>query len=75
MSERRLRELHLYKELMAPEERRDRYCLLKLSGATPSQARAWRDWSPNHFQMMLDYLLKPNTLLTDSALQGRGKRC
>lgn len=58
MSEKRLRELHLYKELMSPEERSDRYRLLRLSGATPSQARSWRDWSPNHFQVMLDYLLK-----------------
>lgn len=59
MSERRLRELHLYKELMSPEERRDRYTLLRLSGATSSQARSWRDWSPTHYQMMVDYLCNP----------------
>jgi len=56
MSEARLRELHLYKELMTPEERGDRYRLLRLSGATPGQAQRWRDWSPPHFNMMLDYV-------------------
>jgi len=59
MSEKRLRELHLYKELVTTEERQGRYWLLVTSGATCSQARSWRDWSPKHFQMMLDYLLKP----------------
>jgi len=59
MSEDRLHHLHLYKELMSPEERRDRYSLLRLSGATPSQARSWRDWSPNHYEMMLRYLCNP----------------
>ncbi|MBA7587104.1 hypothetical protein ES708_29121 [subsurface metagenome] len=49
---------HWYKELLGSEERGDRYRLLKLSGATPGQARRWRDWSPNHFKQMLDYILK-----------------
>lgn len=59
MSEARLRELHLYKELLTNDEARERYALLRLSGASPDQARRWRYWSPNHFQMMLDYLLNP----------------
>jgi hypothetical protein len=62
MSDQRLRQLHLYKELMSPEERRDRYTLLRLSGATRSQAQSWRDWSPNHYQMMLTYLCNPPDL-------------
>ncbi len=57
LSEKRLRELHLYKELMSADERRDRYQLLRLSGAVPGQASRWRDWSPNHYQMMLEYVL------------------
>ena len=56
LTEKRCYELHLYKELMSPEERRDRYYLLRISGATPSQAQAWRDWSPPHYEMMLTYL-------------------
>ena len=59
MTEARLRELHLYKELLSNEEVRDRYTLLRLSGASPDQARRWRHWSPNHFQMMIDYLCNP----------------
>jgi len=62
MSEARLQELHLYKELLSPEERSDRYRLLRLSGAATSQAQRWRDWPPNHFQMMLDYILNPSPL-------------
>jgi len=60
MSEQRLRELHLYKELMTNDERQGRYQLLRISGASHDQAQRWRDWSPKHFGMMLDYLLKPN---------------
>lgn len=59
LTEERCYHLHFYKELMSPEERRDRYTSLRLSGATPSQARSWRDWSPNHYQMMVDYLCNP----------------
>lgn len=62
MSESRLRELHLYKELMTAEERQSRYQLLILSGASAGQAQRWRDWSPSHFQMMLTYLLTPPAL-------------
>jgi len=61
MSRAELYHNHLYKELMTSEERQGRYQLLIISGATPSQARSWRDWSPNHYQQMLDYLLKPKT--------------
>jgi len=64
MSDQRLRQLHLYKELLTTEERSDRYRLLIISGATSHQARRWRDWSPPHYQQMLDYLLKPNTPLS-----------
>jgi hypothetical protein len=56
MSEARLRELHLYKELMSNEEARERYQSLIALGASPDQARRWRHWSPNHYKMMLDYL-------------------
>ncbi|GAH91520.1 unnamed protein product [marine sediment metagenome] len=56
MSEERLRELHLYKELMTNEEARERYQALIALGASPGQARRWRHWSPNHFKMMIDYL-------------------
>ncbi len=59
MSDQRLRELHLYKELMTNQEARERYTLLRLSGATPGQARRWRHWSPNHYEMMLRYLCNP----------------
>ncbi len=62
MSEKRLGELHLYKELMTSEERSDRYRLLKLSGATAGNARRWRDWSTPHFNQMLDYLCQPHNL-------------
>jgi hypothetical protein len=58
LSDKRLRELHLYKELMTAEERGDRYRLLRLSGASVGQAQRWRDWSPPHYQSMLDYILK-----------------
>jgi len=57
MTEARLRELHLYKELMTNEEARERYISLRRLGASPDQARRWRHWSPNHYKMMLDYLL------------------
>ena len=53
MTEKHLGELHLYKELMTPEERTGRYYLLRLSGATRPQAIRWRDWSPPHFEMAL----------------------
>lgn len=59
MSDKRLRELHLYKELITNEEASERYQLLRLSGATPDQARRWRHWSPNHYEMMLRYLCNP----------------
>lgn len=59
MSEARLRELHLYKELMTNEEARERYQSLIALGASPGQARRWRHWSPNHFKMMIDYLKTP----------------
>lgn len=59
LSDERLRELHLYKELMSAEERGDRYRLLRLSGASAGNARRQRDWSPPHYQMALDALLKP----------------
>lgn len=52
----RLYELHMYKELMSAEERGGRYRLLRLSGATPGQAQRWRDWSPPHFSLILDYI-------------------
>ena len=59
MSDAQLEHFHLYKELMTKEERQERYSLLLLSGATPSQARRWRDWSPNHYEQMLRYLCNP----------------
>lgn len=62
MTEARLRELHLYKELMSNEEAQERYTLLRLSGATPDQARRWRHWSPPHYEMILTYLMNPPIL-------------
>ena len=55
LTEKRCRELHLYKELMTNEERRDRYKLLRMAGANRSWAAVIRDWSPRNFQLMLTY--------------------
>lgn len=67
MSEDRLKELHLWKELLSNEEVRDRYTLLRISGASPDQARRWRHWSPKHFQMMVAYLCEPNRPLSSGS--------
>lgn len=53
---------HWYSKLLSPEERSDRYNLLRLSGASINQAQRWRDWSPPHFHQMLDYLCNPDRL-------------
>lgn len=64
MSDARLRELHLYKELMTNEKARERYQELKSLGATVSRARQWRHWSPYHYQLMVNYLLERNKPLS-----------
>ena len=62
LTDERCRELKFYAALMSPEERRDRYLLLKLSGATPGQARGWRDYSQYHYDLMLAHLEKQSLI-------------
>jgi hypothetical protein len=51
-----LRQYRYWKELMTPDERRDRYQLLRLFGATRPEAMRWRDWSEQQYELMLQRL-------------------
>jgi len=60
-----LRQYRLYKELLSPEERRDRYQLLILSGAKTEEARKVRDWSEqqyDYFMRRLNKLAEPRLI-------------